>query len=88
MSKRCLYKQTAGTVTVFGEPVNFNSPKDAIARGIGMIHQHFMLVPTQTVTENILLGLDEPKFVMNLSVYDQKVLELQEQFGLQACRMQ
>jgi simple sugar transport system ATP-binding protein len=77
-----LYKQTAGMVKVFGKPVNFNSPKDAIARGIGMIHQHFMLVPTQTVTENILLGLDEPKFFMNLSIYDQKILELQDQYGL------
>ena len=47
-----------------------------------MVHQHFMLVPTQTVTENILLGLDEPRFVMNLKEYDQKVLALQEQFSL------
>jgi simple sugar transport system ATP-binding protein len=77
-----LYKQTAGTVRVFGEPVSFNSPKDAIVRGIGMIHQHFMLVPTQTVTENILLGLDEPRFLMNLNIYDQKILELEDQYGL------
>jgi simple sugar transport system ATP-binding protein len=62
--------------------VHFNSPKDAIAKGIGMVHQHFMLVPTQTVTENILLGLDEPKFFMKLADYDKKVLALQEQFGL------
>ncbi|MCK4710157.1 MAG: ATP-binding cassette domain-containing protein, partial [Gammaproteobacteria bacterium] len=61
-----LYKQTAGTVQVFGKPVSFNSPKDAIARGIGMIHQHFMLVPSQSVTENILLGLNEPRFRMKL----------------------
>ncbi len=67
-----LYKQSAGTIKIFGEPVIFNSPRDAIARGIGMVHQHFMLVPTQTVTENILLGLDAPKFFMNLSVYDKK----------------
>ena len=77
-----LYKQTAGTVQVFGKPVNFNSPKDAIVKGIGMIHQHFMLVPTQTVTENILLGLDEPKFFMNLGVYDKEISALQDQYGL------
>ena len=77
-----LYKQAAGTIKVDGEPVIFNSPRDAIARGIGMVHQHFMLVPTQTVTENILLGLDDPKFFMNMSVYNQKVLDLQNQFGL------
>ena len=78
-----LYKQTAGTLKVNGELVSFNSPKDAIARGIGMVHQHFMLVPTQTVTENILLGLNEPRFFMRLADYDQKILALQEQFGLQ-----
>ncbi len=77
-----MYKPVSGTMKVFGETVNFNSPKDAIAKGIGMVHQHFMLVPTQTVTENILLGLDEPKFFMNLPTYDKKILALQEQFGL------
>ena len=77
-----LYKPASGIMKVFGETVNFNSPKDAIAKGIGMVHQHFMLVPTQTVTENILLGLDEPRFLMNLAEYDQKILALQDQFGL------
>jgi ABC-type uncharacterized transport system ATPase subunit len=77
-----LYKPVSGSIKVHGEEVSFNSPKDAIAKGIGMVHQHFMLVPTQTVTENILLGLNEPKFVMNLPKYDQKILDLEEQFGL------
>jgi simple sugar transport system ATP-binding protein len=77
-----LYKPAAGTIKIYGETASFNSPKDAIARGIGMVHQHFMLVPTQTVTENILLGLDEPRFVMNLAKYDRKVAELSRQFGL------
>ena len=77
-----LYKPASGTMKVYGEAVDFSSPKDAIAKGIGMVHQHFMLVPNQTVTENILLGLNEPRFRMNLKKYDQKVLALQEQFGL------
>jgi simple sugar transport system ATP-binding protein len=77
-----LYKPTSGTIKIYGQPVHFNSPKDAIAKGIGMVHQHFMLVPTQTVTENILLGLDEPRFFLNLRTFDQKILALQEQFGL------
>jgi len=77
-----LYKPVSGTIKVHGEQVSFGSPKDAIAKGIGMVHQHFMLVPTQTVTENILLGLNEPKFFMNLPKYDQKILDLQDQFGL------
>ena len=78
-----LYKQTSGTLRILGETQNINSPKDAIVKGIGMVHQHFMLVPTQTVTENILLGLDEPGFFMNLAAFDKKVLELQDQFGLE-----
>ena len=77
-----LYKPVSGVTKVHGEQVSFNSPKDAIAKGIGMVHQHFMLVPTQTVTENILLGLNEPKFFMNLPKYDQKIRDLQDQFGL------
>ncbi|MBE9524941.1 MAG: ABC transporter ATP-binding protein [Chloroflexi bacterium] len=77
-----LYKPVAGTMSVHGELVDFNSPKDSIAKGIGMVHQHFMLVPTQTVTENILLGLNEPKFFMRLSEYDEKIKALQEQYGL------
>lgn len=77
-----MYRPSSGTIKVNGEPVHFRSPKDAIAKGIGMVHQHFMLVPSQTVTENILLGLDEPRFVLNLRAYDQKILALQEQFGL------
>lgn len=77
-----LYKQTSGTIKVNGEAVSFNSPKNAIAKGIGMVHQHFMLVPTQTATENILLGLSEPRFHINLAEFDEKILALQKQFGL------
>ena len=77
-----LYKPVSGVMKVHGEQVSFNSPKDSIAKGIGMVHQHFMLVPTQTVTENILLGLNEPKFFINLHKYDQKIRDLQDQFGL------
>ncbi|MFQ5399168.1 MAG: ABC transporter ATP-binding protein [Anaerolineae bacterium] len=77
-----LYRPDSGTIKVYGETVNLHSPKDAIAKGIGMVHQHFMLVPTQTVTENILLGLDEPRFFMQLASYDKKILALEEQFGL------
>ncbi len=51
--------------------------------GIGMIHQHFTLIPTQTVTENILLGLDEPRFIDAAQAkYDKKMIEIGEQFGM------
>ncbi len=77
-----LYRPDAGTMTIHGRQVDLRSPRDAIACGIGMVHQHFMLAPTLTVTENILLGLSEPRFLMRLAQYDRKVAELGEQFGL------
>jgi simple sugar transport system ATP-binding protein len=77
-----MYRADSGTVFVKGKPVVFSSPRDAIKAGIGMVHQHFMLVPSQTVTENILLGLDEPRFQMRLREYDSKVAEVGEHFGL------
>jgi simple sugar transport system ATP-binding protein len=77
-----LYRQEAGIIKVKGKPVDFYSPRDAIKSGIGMIHQHFMLVPSQTVTENVLLGLDDPRFFMRLPQYDAKVAEVGERFGL------
>lgn len=78
-----LYQAEAGIIHVNQKEVVFHSPKDAIRAGIGMIHQHFMLVPSQTVTENILLGMDEPSFRMNLNQYDQKIAELGKRFGME-----
>ena len=77
-----LYRPEGGTLGVHGKLVSLRSPRDAIAHGIGMVHQHFMLVPSLTVTENILLGLDEPRFNMRLPEYHAKIAALQEQFGL------
>jgi ABC-type uncharacterized transport system ATPase subunit len=77
-----LYQPEEGTIRVHGQPVDFRSPRDAIEAGIGMVHQHFMLVPSQSVTENILLGLDEPRFVMRLPHFEKKVAELADGFGL------
>ncbi len=77
-----LYKQDAGYINVKGKTLEFASPRDAIKAGIGMVHQHFMLVPSQTVTENILLGLDQPRFLMRLTEYDKKIADLGDQYGL------
>jgi ABC-type uncharacterized transport system ATPase subunit len=77
-----LYRQESGIITINGEVKSFSSPRDAILAGIGMVHQHFMLVPSQTVTENILLGLDDPRFLLRLNDYDPKIAELGERFGL------
>jgi simple sugar transport system ATP-binding protein len=77
-----LYKPDAGIIKVKGKEVEFSSPRDAINAGIGMVHQHFMLVPSQTVTENVLLGLDEPRFIMSLNEYDKKIADLGDKYGL------
>ena len=53
-----LYKPDEGEILVRGEKVDIQGPNDAIARGIGMVHQHFMLVPVMTVTENVMLGVE------------------------------
>jgi simple sugar transport system ATP-binding protein len=78
-----LYQADAGIIKVNHKEVSFHSPKDAIRAGIGMIHQHFMLVPSQTVTENILLGMDEPRIRMNLNQFDQKIADLGKHFGME-----
>jgi simple sugar transport system ATP-binding protein len=54
-----LYQPDEGVVRIDGEPVDVDSPDDAIDAGIGMVHQHFKLVPTLTVAENVVLGLRE-----------------------------
>lgn len=77
-----LYRQDGGTILVNGQAVTLSSPRDAIKHGIGMVHQHFMLVPSQTVTENILLGLEEPHFLLRLNEYNPKIEQLGEHYGL------
>ena len=54
-----LYDPDDGEIFVNGEMITVSSPRDAIARGIGMVHQHFMLIPVFTVTENVMLGYEE-----------------------------
>jgi len=78
-----LYKPDEGEILIDGQLVVFNSPADAIRAGIGMIHQHFMLVPTLTVTQNIALGLPslrEP--LLDLDRVSKRVRQLSEEYGL------
>jgi simple sugar transport system ATP-binding protein len=63
-----LYQPDSGTITLNGKPVHFRDPNDAYARGIGMVHQNFMLVPNMTVTENVALGLKQHQHFMNLDL--------------------
>ena len=77
-----LYRPDAGELRVDGAPVTFGSPRDAIAAGLGMVHQHFTLVPSQTVTENILLGLDRPRFLLRERRSEAEVAALADRFGM------
>ncbi len=77
-----LYYPDAGKIFVHGRPVSIGSPRDAIRLGIGMVHQHFMLVPVMTVTENVVLGLKEPRFFLDLSKTERRLAELSTRYGL------
>ena len=79
-----LYQPTHGEIYIKGEHIKENSPARAIAKGVGMVHQHFMLIPTFTVTENIILGM-EPTFGLNqvdIKKAIKKVEEISEKYGL------
>lgn len=78
-----LYQPDGGEVLINGNPVSFKSPKDAILNGIGMVHQHFMLIPVFTVTENIMLGMETVEnTVLNRAVVADKIRELSHTYGL------
>jgi ABC-type uncharacterized transport system ATPase subunit len=77
-----LYQPDEGSIAVDGVGVNFRSPRNAIASGLGMVHQHFTLVPSMSVTENILLGLDKPRFRLSLGRYEAKIAALAKSVGL------
>ena len=75
------YTCDEGEIFIKGKKADLSSPKDAISRGVGMIHQHFALVPSQTVLENIIVGADSSIF-LNLKSARRELLGLQERFGL------
>jgi ABC-type uncharacterized transport system ATPase subunit len=79
-----LYTADSGEILMNGKPVTISSPKHAIELGIGMVHQHFMLIPVMTVTENIVLA-QEPRHAGVLLDYDaaaKRVRDLSTSFGL------
>ena len=78
-----LFKPTSGDILVNGKKIEMNNPRDAIAAGIGMVHQHFMLIQPFTVTENIVLGTEPVKGVtLDMGRARQNVKELSERYGL------
>lgn len=76
-----LYQPDAGQILIEGKPVALASPADAIRCGIGMVHQHFRLVPPFTVTENIILGLNDGALI-DMKAAERKVAEVAAQYGL------
>ncbi|HEX8698596.1 MAG TPA: ABC transporter ATP-binding protein [Myxococcaceae bacterium] len=79
-----LYHPDEGEVVLDGKATRFKSPRDAIARGIGMVHQHFMLVPTLTVAENVVLGREPTRLGrMDVERAIREVAETCKRFGFQ-----
>jgi simple sugar transport system ATP-binding protein len=80
-----LYRPDEGEILLNGEPQRFRSPADAIAAGIGMVHQHFMLVPVFTVAENVMLGVEPTGRMGQLERAEahQRVAELSERYGME-----
>jgi len=79
-----MYEPDEGVIWLNGKPVSINSPTDAIDLGIGMIHQHFMLVESLTVAENVALGLPSSRGPLtDLDRVSKRILELAEIYGLQ-----
>jgi general nucleoside transport system ATP-binding protein len=79
-----LYKPDAGEIYVKGKRVDIKSPLDAIGLGIAMVHQHFLLTPNHTVTENIIVGLKSPRksILLNTAEAEKRILELSRKYGL------
>jgi simple sugar transport system ATP-binding protein len=79
-----LYQPDEGEILIEGEKLVVNSPTDAIMAGIGMVHQHFMLIPVFTVTENVMLGEETLKFgdFLDRQAAAKKIIEISETYNL------
>src|SRR5437660_4253243 len=80
-----LYRPDAGEILLWGKPVSFASPREALEAGIGMVHQHFRLVPPFTVAENVILGDhrgEGKKFMVHPRRIERRVAELGERYRI------
>lgn len=78
-----LYQADEGEILINGRPVRIKSPADALHQGIGMIHQHFLLVPAFTVAENVALGLHSTRGpLLDLDVVAERIKSLSASYGL------
>lgn len=80
-----LYAPDEGEIFINGKKAVIHGPTDAIAQGIGMVHQHFMLVPVFTVTENVMLGMESLKngLFLDRQVARKRIIEISSQYGLE-----
>jgi len=80
-----LYAPTAGEIFIDGHPVRFAGPGEAIDDGIGMVHQHFMLIPVFSVAENVVLGVEPTGRVdhLDLARASTQVREINDAYGLE-----
>lgn len=79
-----MIRPDSGSIYYDGEKIEIKSPHDAIARGIGMVHQHFMLVPSFTVMENIVLGLPpRGEKIWRPENFRPEITKIMEDFGLE-----
>src|SRR6267378_393453 len=78
-----LYRADAGSIRYRGQEVHIAGPREAIALGIGMIHQHFMLVPPLTVAENVVLGDERGGPALDRRRIEDRVRELEDRFGIE-----
>ena len=78
-----LYQADAGEIVLDGKPQKFRGPGDAMAAGIGMVHQHFMLIPVFTVAENVALGNEPTQFggKLDMARARKRVMEISDRFG-------
>ena len=77
-----LYKPTTGNIILEGTPVKFSSAKDAMERGIGMVHQHFMLIPKFSVVENLLIGDREPGCVTKKEETAKEIQKIADEYHM------
>ncbi len=77
-----LYHPDEGEIFVDGKPARFHGPRDAVNAGLGMVHQHFMLIPRFTVTENVIMGSEGPNVVLDRKEAARRVGEIAERYGL------
>jgi ABC-type uncharacterized transport system ATPase subunit len=80
-----LYKPDKGQIIINGEEAAIHGPSDAIARGIGMVHQHFMLIPVMTATENVMLGVEPVRdgVFLDKAKVAKRIQEISEQYNLE-----